>query len=104
MNMGVSTGGSNFSIHSCYKLTVLCTVRMLSSYTHVINLSDDICSFNVDGSYSSKESHAVLNIDSKGHGVLVFLNDELIGAFLTLTEKYPLLSIFFVGYFLSSYP
>jgi hypothetical protein len=77
---------------------------MLSSYTHVINLSDDICSFNVDGSYSSKESHAVLNIDSKGHGVLVFLNDELIGAFLTLTEKYPLLSIFFVGYFLSSYP
>jgi hypothetical protein len=94
--MGVSTGGSNFSIHSSYKLTVLRTVLVLSSYTHVLNSSDDICSFSADGSYSSKESHAVLNIDSKGHGVLVFLNDELIGVFLTLhTEKYLLLSIYF---------
>ncbi|RLN05025.1 beta-galactosidase 3 [Panicum miliaceum] len=37
-------------------------------------------SFSVDGSYSSKGSQAVLNIDSKGHGVHAFLNNELIGS------------------------
>nr|CAB3478995.1 unnamed protein product [Digitaria exilis] len=38
-----------------------------------------ICSFSVDGN-SSKGSNAVLNIDSKGHGVHAFLNNELIGS------------------------
>ncbi|PWZ32291.1 Beta-galactosidase 3 [Zea mays] len=37
-------------------------------------------SFSVDGSYSSKGSHAVLNIDSNGHGVHAFLNNVLIGS------------------------
>ncbi|KAF8716504.1 hypothetical protein HU200_026289 [Digitaria exilis] len=36
-------------------------------------------SFSVDGN-SSKGSNAVLNIDSKGHGVHAFLNNELIGS------------------------
>nr|CAB3474964.1 unnamed protein product [Digitaria exilis] len=38
-----------------------------------------ICSFSVDGN-SSKGSSAILNIDSKGHGVHAFLNNELIGS------------------------
>ncbi|TVU36334.1 hypothetical protein EJB05_18266 [Eragrostis curvula] len=37
-------------------------------------------SFSVDRSYSSNGSHAFLNIDSQGHGVHVFLNNELIGS------------------------
>ncbi|KAL6616473.1 hypothetical protein ACP70R_038743 [Stipagrostis hirtigluma subsp. patula] len=37
-------------------------------------------SFSVDRSYSASGSHAVLNIDSKGHAVHVFLNNELIGS------------------------
>ncbi|KAK3162620.1 hypothetical protein QOZ80_1BG0091660 [Eleusine coracana subsp. coracana] len=37
-------------------------------------------SFSVEKSYSSKGSHAVLSIDSKGHGVLAFLNNEFIGS------------------------
>jgi len=36
-------------------------------------------SFSVDESYS-KGSHVVLNIDSKGHGVHAFLNNEFIGS------------------------
>ncbi|CAO1942471.1 unnamed protein product [Urochloa humidicola] len=37
-------------------------------------------SFSVDGNYSSKGSHAVLNIDSLGHGVHAFLNNEFLGS------------------------
>jgi hypothetical protein len=49
--------------------------------THSFN---GTCSFNVDRSYPASGIHPVLNIDSKGHAVHVFLNNMLIGLFFTL--------------------
>lgn len=54
------------------------------SVNYVVFILCGICSFDVDGSHLAGGNH-VLHIESKGHAVQAFLNNELIGLLLTLT-------------------